>query len=255
MRALRRAALLCAGVAVLLGGGGRRAEAGRRFFAWLYDTEVLPDHGVELEQWLWEEADQDVPEAWLWWAVVIGITDQLELALPLEWQWQYGLPTQLEDYGADVRWRIAPAGRGDATWPVVPLLRAGVKRHLVNNRNAVGLELDAVASADIEDIAHFVLDAGVRDLIEGGDHTVTVDLLAGATVLLGEGVRVGGSVWAQIVAAAPAGGADTGLAYIAAGPDLSWSYGRFWVTAGVPIRLTHNGGPGLLPRLTWGVLF
>ncbi len=251
MRGLGRAALLCIGVAVCVGGG--RAEAGRRFLAWAYDTETLPDHGVELEQWIWEEADTQDPEAWLWWAVVVGVTDQLEIAFPIEWQWQYGLPTQLEDYGLDVRWRLAPPGNGDDAWPVVPLLRAGVKRHLVNNQNAVALELDAVASADIEKIAHFVIDAGVKDLIEGGDHTVTVDLVAGATVLLGEGFRLGGTVWAQILAASPAGG--TGLAYIAAGPDMSWSHGRFWVTAGMPIRLTNKGGPGLLPRLTWGVLF
>jgi hypothetical protein len=251
MRGLRRAALLLAVVAAVIGIG--RAQAGRRLLAWPYDTETLPDHGVELEQWIWEEADAENPEAWLWWAVVVGVTDQLELALPLEWQWQYGLPTQLEDYGVDVRWRIAPRDGGEDAWPVAPLLRAGVKRHLVNNRNAVALELDAVVSTDIDRLAHFVIDAGVKDLIEGGDHTVTVDLMAGGTVLLGEGFRVGGTVWAQLLAASPAGG--TGLAFIAAGPDISWSHGRFWVTAGVPIRLTSNGGPGLQPRLTWGVLF
>jgi hypothetical protein len=46
---------------------------------------------------------------------------------------------------------------------------------------------DAVVSADIEKRAHFVIDVGRKDLIQGSEHTLTVDFFAGGTVLLGEG--------------------------------------------------------------------
>src|SRR5215475_4618088 len=151
------------------------AQAGRRLLAWPYDTETLPERGVEIEQWIWEKAKVDDAnlEAWLWFSPVVGITDQIELALPVEWQWQYGLPTQFETYGLDLRWRLAPTDPEQA-WPVVPLFRAGVKRHVANVVNGVGVELDAVVSADIEQLAHFVIDIGGKDLIQGDEHTVTL---------------------------------------------------------------------------------
>ena len=243
------------GLCALLMLGFGSARAGRRLLAWPYDTETLPQRGVEIEQWIWEKAkvDDGNVEAWLWLSPVVGITDELELALPIEWQWQYGLPTQLETYGLDLRWRLSPSAK-EAAWPIVPLLRAGVKRHLANVINGVGLELDAVVSADIENRAHFVIDVGLKDLIQGSEHTLTVDFLAGGTVLLGEGIRVGATLWAQVLAHSPAG--DDGLAFIAAGPDLSFSHGRFWATAGIPISLHRDPGqPRFQPRLTWGILF
>ena len=59
-------------------------QAGRRLLAWPYDTETLPQRGVEIEQWISEEAEVDDGnvEAWLWFSPVVGITDEIELALP-----------------------------------------------------------------------------------------------------------------------------------------------------------------------------
>src|SRR5437660_1217653 len=75
---------------VLLVASGT-AHAGRTFYGWLYGTEVMPERGVELETWVDERnvqfmSAQDHETTW-WVAPLIGITDQLELALPIESKW------------------------------------------------------------------------------------------------------------------------------------------------------------------------
>ncbi len=50
MRAVRGIALVL-GVLLLL--VPRPSEAGRRAFIWAFDTAVVPEGDVELEQWLW----------------------------------------------------------------------------------------------------------------------------------------------------------------------------------------------------------
>jgi hypothetical protein len=66
------------------------AAASRTFYGWLYGTEVMPERGVELQSWILEENDlgkTSAHESLFWWGALIGVTDQLELALPLEMTW------------------------------------------------------------------------------------------------------------------------------------------------------------------------
>src|SRR5262245_65709667 len=63
------------------------ARAGRTRFGWLYDTETVPERGVELETWMLEEDGKGSPpvdESSLWLAPVVGVTDRVELAFPIE---------------------------------------------------------------------------------------------------------------------------------------------------------------------------
>jgi hypothetical protein len=39
--------------------------------------------------------------------------------------------------------------------------------------------------------------------------------------------------------------------WISAGPNLSFSHGRFWITAALPVGL-NSGAPDFLPRIIWG---
>ncbi len=71
-------------IAMALGALATDAWAGRRPFIWVWDTEVLHEREVELEQWIWEMRTPDGYAAWLWWAPIFGLTDTLELAIPLE---------------------------------------------------------------------------------------------------------------------------------------------------------------------------
>src|SRR5215470_14351616 len=66
------------------------AFAGRTRFGWITDTETIPQRAVELESWVLEQDGKGadgVPktdQTLVWWAPVIGLTDRLELALPVE---------------------------------------------------------------------------------------------------------------------------------------------------------------------------
>src|SRR5260370_27419828 len=75
--------------------GADRAEAGRRAFLFAYDSEIVPEGDVELEQWWWSEsriaanpgAGRPNPRPalyWIWAAPVIGLSNHLELTLPLQ---------------------------------------------------------------------------------------------------------------------------------------------------------------------------
>src|SRR3954454_6504842 len=77
-------------VALLIAAG--TAHAGRTFYGWLYGTEVMPERGAELQTWISEENDA-VPETHArettcWIGPAIGITDQLELVLPVQFTWE-----------------------------------------------------------------------------------------------------------------------------------------------------------------------
>ena len=68
-----------------------RAHAGRSHYGWLYDTEVLPEGGVELQVITAEQNHYrpgDIQDTTWWTGVVVGLTDQLELALPFELLWR-----------------------------------------------------------------------------------------------------------------------------------------------------------------------
>src|ERR1044071_8577310 len=109
------------------------AHAGRTRFGWLYDTETVPERGVELETWMLEEDGKGSPpvdESSLWWARVSGVTDGVELAFPLEVSFAgdaMGSRTDLSRFGAEIRWRLTspdPAESG----PFSALVRLAAKR-------------------------------------------------------------------------------------------------------------------------------
>src|SRR5712664_661200 len=86
-----------------------RAEAGRRAFLFAYDSEIVPEGDVELEQWWWSEsriqasAERPVAKAalyWIWLAPVIGLSNHLELALPFQIV-ASGNSTALQTFSAD----------------------------------------------------------------------------------------------------------------------------------------------------------
>ena len=94
------------------------AAAGRSQYGWLYGAEVLPEKSVEIQQWVYERnglVDDTTKDTAMWWGVLVGITDQLELVIPIELLWRRvngagSDPTTtdftIETYGAEVRYRF-----------------------------------------------------------------------------------------------------------------------------------------------------
>lgn len=227
---------------LLLGVAGRDAAAGRRFTTWVWDTDVLPERAVELEWWVWEKTGYAAREAALSAAGVVGLTDNLELALPVDVVWRPEAGTQLASAGVDLRWRLAPADRA-RSGPLVPLVRVGARRLFAED--AARLEGDAVLSLDAGRL-HAVVDAGAIWISDDEEGYVTLG--GGATVETITDLRFGVEAYGEI---ALDGASDE--TWVSVGPNVSFTHGRFWVSASLPIGI--GDGPELLPRVIWAVAF
>jgi hypothetical protein len=224
---------------------GSAAEAGRRPFFWVYDTEVLPARAVEVEQWVWAARMPGGAgdHASLWWAPVVGLTDQLELALPVEWYWRRGQGTAFDTAGVDLRWRLFSADP-DQAGPWVPLLRVGVKS-VIGSDALIG-EANAVVGVDVGPRLHAAVDLGV--IARTGVSAITGTYAAGASYLVTDELRLGAELFGELFFNSASPG------FVMAGPNLSYTLGRFWLTAGALIGLS-NAAPRLMPRLIWAVAF
>jgi hypothetical protein len=137
---------------------------------------------------------------------------------------------------------------------IVPLLRVAILRPLLPpERDNVELQANLVLSTDVIPHVHIILDSGVEYLTTGTP-TVEGNFKLGASVGVTSELRLGGTVWANAILSSPNSG-DHG--WLTAGPDLSWTHGRFWITAGIQFGITSGdlASPVFLPRVTWGVLF
>jgi hypothetical protein len=242
LAAVRRGWIL--GVAVLVVGlVARDAGAGRRRFAWLADTEVMPERTAELEWWVWERTEDGPRFVYLAVAGVIGLSDHLELSLPLELGVRGDGPGNLAGYGIELRARLAspdPARTG----PLVPLVRAAARR-LVQTDEArldlgVVLSLDAGALRVVVDAGGYALTGRERYALAGG---------AGLSWRVAGELAAGVEAYAEL----PLDESDD-EAWITAGPSLAFTHGRFWVAASLPIGL-HGAAPDLLPRIQWAIAF
>ncbi len=250
----RRLAVSSLILTLTIGALATDAWAGRRPFIWVWDTEVLHEREVELEQWIWEKRSEDRDSMWLWWAPIFGLSDTLELAIPLEGSsWWARKPaavaggqeirvtgTQIEAYGLSLRWRLAP-NDPEESGPLVPLLRFAVKR-TVGHKLTWQVEANAVLSYDIEKL-HTTLDVGVL----WRTSSVAVGWLSyawGVAWGAQDGLRVGGEVFGEVALV------DGGKTFTMVGPDIGWSHGRSWFSLGV-LAGVSGPAPDLMPRLIW----
>jgi hypothetical protein len=229
----------------------QEAAAGRTTFGWLYDTEVVPERAVEVESWLQEENDvgPDGIDQTLWlWSAVVGVTDQVELSLPVEIVWERSdvMPeatTALARYGIEGKWRLVSSDPVDAP-PVAGLLRVAAKR-ITARRDAARIEADLVASYDSGRI-HAVVDAGIVSTIGRGGDAYEVRPGAGVSVRVAGDLRLGVEAFSMIKLRG--GGPD----WAAVGPSIGWTHGRFWLSGSVLIGVYQIDSA---PRLNWGIAF
>ena len=230
------------------------AHAGRTDYGWLFGTEMMPERTVELQTWTYEENGRPgvLDETSLWWGPVIGITDQLEISLPIEATWRAGSTATtpstpatfaLTDYGVDVRYRLVSADPV-AAGPVVPLVRVAVKRD-IDTRSAVITEADLVIGVQRGRV-HALLDAGVTAELASGEHDVFARPGAGISIQAVGDLRLGAEVFSELQVS---GGT---YRWVAAGPNLAWTHGRFWLSAAFGVGIYHIE---TAPRMTWGIAF
>ena len=223
------------------------AYAGRTFFGWLYGTEVMPERSAEIQTWVLEENRADLKETLLWWSPLIGVTDQLELALPVEMTWSRaddgGTDFTFSRWGIEARYRLVSQDPEDAP-PFAPLIRVAVKRD-VGVRNAIQPEVDAVFSYDADRV-QLLVDVGMVGQFTRDEHRLELRPGAGVSVKVVGDLRLGAEAYAQL----DLDNSDNSWAIVA--PNLAWSHGRTWVSAAMGIGIYQIDNA---PRVMWGIAF
>ena len=247
MPAVRRAMVLAGVIA-----WATPAHAGRTDYGWLFGSEVMPERGVEVQQWLWEENNKDgdahVHQTSLWWGPVLGITDQLELSLPVELDWTESNGEQrkftLARYGIDARYRFVSQDPVDKP-AFAPLLRIAAKRD-VTTRDAFIGEADLVATYDFSPSVQAAVDVGFTAVVQSGAHQLDLRPGVGVSIKAVGDLRLGVEAYAYLSLD------DSDYSWAVVGPNLALTHGRFWVSAAFGIGVYQID---YAPRMIWGVLF
>ncbi|HEY0250969.1 MAG TPA: hypothetical protein VGC41_05550, partial [Kofleriaceae bacterium] len=129
------------------------ANAGRSFYGWLQDSQVMPERGAEIGTFVSEEnylSQLDNLRDTTWWiAPSIGITDQLELTLPVQFAWDRSDHTNprsnFTEYGVDLKYRMVTAEPVDKP-ELVPAVRARVERIVIGPRDRWDARVDLIAT-------------------------------------------------------------------------------------------------------------
>lgn len=229
-----------------MAAAGSAAHAGRTNFGWLYGNEVLPERGVELQTWTWEEnRDHDKSTSFLW-APFLGITDQLEIGLPVTAKW-FDVPAHgftIDTYGLEARYRFVtqdPVDKPD----FAPLARVAVKRDVLLRSGTI-VEADLVGAYDSGPL-QILADAGFyTELSRDVANEVELRPGAGVSVEVWDELRLGAEGYGEFEM--------TGAKekWFAVGPNLAYTHGRMWISAAYGIGVT---GIQTAPRFQWGILF
>ncbi len=235
------------------------AEAGRRPYLWVYDTETVAQGDVELEQWLWARTLAPANPAgastyWIWWGPVIGLTSSLELALPFQVSATRSR-TWLDSFEADLRWRVF--SRND-DGKFQPLVRAAFHQSIHAPGEPPRVELNLVGSYGAPEELHVTVDIGGRLFLPGlagmaGPSRVMATYAAGVALPLSSSLRISAEVFGELDVLNPPTGSD--VPHHFAGASISWTRGRLWITAGTLVGLTPLAPftPQFMPRLIWAV--
>ncbi len=256
-------------LAVLILGSAiapRAAEAGRRAFLFAYDSEIVPEGDVELEQWWWSETrlsaypDEGRPNPraalyWIWSAPVIGLSNHLELSLPFQVVASAN-NTSLQTFSAELYYRLFSREKDGG---LQPLVRAAFHQAIRAGAPST-VELDLVLTYGKPNELHLALNAGAlistpwpENLPQGTVRAVTETFSGGLSFPLVPGGEF--RLSAELLAETQWDRTSNAFPRYFAGGAFSWTRGRIWVTAGTMVGLTglSSATPPLVPRLLWAV--
>lgn len=246
---------------LLLGWLCAPAQAGRTPFGWLEDVETQPERGAEIEMWFgelnqWHRDIFDTREDWSFvgWAAALGITDRLELRIPLEMVSSvgHGGGARLHNYGLEGRWRLASSDPLEAP-AVVPLVRLRAQR-MVGAGRIYRLQPGAVVSADLGRV-RFTADASVSvdfDASRTDEVLFSFHPFVGVSVATVDKLRVGAEVGGILTPGAFERGYGAAEPWFGFGPNLAWSHGRTWLSGALIKGTAHAVWA---PRINLGIAF
>jgi len=219
------------------------AVAGRTHFAWLYGSDVIPERGVEVENWIVEEnnkGDAKIDETSFWWGPVIALTQHVEFAISVEAADETS-GVHFTRWGGEARYRPQSPDPIDAG-PFATLFRAGAKR-LIHDRDGVRGEADIVASYT-RGRALVAVDLGAILERVPGANEAEVRPGAGVSIRVIDDFRIGAEMYSELIVD------GEGTSWLAIGPTASLTHGRFWGAATLGIGVF---GIRDAPRVTFGV--
>jgi hypothetical protein len=222
------------------------AYAGRTLYGWLPETDTVPEGSIEVGTSIYERDDLGPfheRSAALLWTPAIGLTERLELAVPVE------LESRTADdvapgfaftrYGAELRFRFLQ--RSSA---LRPLARFGLSRDVVI-KTQVRFEGELAASYD-HGPWQFALDAGLVVDVNIGRMHKELRPGAGANVRITQDLRLGMEIHAELALD------STTISWAVVGPDVAWVRGRFWLAGAVGIGVREVTAA---PRLNLGMVW
>jgi hypothetical protein len=234
------------------------AIAGRSPFLLAYDTEIIPEGDVELEQWLWSEskipARPQIPARyWIYWSPVIALSNHLELWLPVQWV-ATSNSAYLETLSAELRYRLLPREQEGG---FQTLIHAAIHQAVYSRAEPSSADLGLVATYGSANQLHLMANFGVQAALPWPEHRARPILLAyaagAAYPLIGNELHVAIEFDGEIgLRATPETIRRNFL-----GGAIEWSRGRVWITAGCLFGLTGLSEltPRYMPRLIWAVAF
>lgn len=242
-----------------------QAAAGRRAFLFLYDSEIVPEGDVELEQWWWSESRigrnevRQTPRPaiyWIWSAPVFGLSNHLELALPFQIS-ATGNSTTLQQFSAEASYRFFSREKDGGFQPLVrvsyhhairgnaPSTIEGAFTLAYGKPNELHLVANAAATVSLPwpevqpplpQPLEPSVGAGISyPLVPGGEWRIATEFLAEFQV--------------------SSQSTSSNFPRYFLGGALSWTRGRVWITAGTMVGLTglSSASPPFIPRLLWAV--
>jgi hypothetical protein len=236
-----------------------RAESGRRPFLYTYDSEIVPEGDVELEQWIW--AESKIPANpnrqavyWIWWGPVIGASNHLEIALPFQIA-ATASSMGLDWISADLRYRFFSREKDGG---IQPLLRVAVKQAVRAQSAPSTAEMNLVVTYGRATQLHLAVDLGLRVALPWPEvsprgRPIFASYSAGlAYPLIGNELRIAAEFYGE---AGLQDSLSTRVPRNSVGGSLSWTRGRIWITAGSLFGLTGLSAatPEFSPRLIWGI--
>jgi hypothetical protein len=221
-------------IALAVVGVPTSANAGRTFYGWLYGHEVLPEKGVELQQWVYERnaitnaAGVELHDTAMWWGVLVGITDKLELVLPIEMLHREvamaGSTFNVDKFGAELRYRLT---KMDLEHPdgIAPVFRIAAKKDVLDRGTTIA-EADVILAYQSGRF-HGQVDVGAVARINKDEAKFELRPGLGISIETKKGLRFGAEGFLQYFV-------DSDLKksnWAGVGPNMIWTTGRFWVTA------------------------
>lgn len=235
-----------------------QASAGRRPFLFAYDSEIVPEGDVEVEQWVWAETkpanSNRAALYWIWWAPVIGLTNHLEMALPFQVVASQGT-TSLQNLFADFNYRFFSREQDGG---FQPLARVSIRQAVSRQARPSSIEFNLVGTYGRANALHLTANVGLDVALPWPENLprpiIGSYALGVAYPILGNELRLSAEFRGEVGISDTS---PTALPRHSVGGALAWSRGRIWITAGSLFGLTglSSATPRFTPRLLWAIAF